>query len=167
MFKELSYKSFYKVWSSHLYIEAFSLHFQEFLIRPPNLTSQIFVVCDIWRFWWFFQKVSEKINSFFFSNFEAHNTIVGRCQSTLRGCESCLQKWLLKSLCFWDVMFFMVFQKVFFRKLKFLKIWNSQRCIWVLWEYYQELQILHSNATAALLLVSEMWSRTSQNFMVF
>ena len=58
-----------------------------------------------------------------------------------------------------DVFFLFFFSKSFFRKFKFevsqiLK--KLQRCSWVLREHFQEVQFLHYNATAHVLLVSGM-----------
>ena len=44
-----------------------------------------------------FQKIFRKLEFSFFSNFEIPISVVGGCQSTLRGCKSFLKIWLLKS----------------------------------------------------------------------
>ena len=48
----------------------------------------------------------------------------------------------------------------------FLKFWNIYLCSWVLYEYSQELQILHTNAPAQMLWVFKMW-RFLFHFKVF
>ena len=59
-----------------------------------NLTVQILLVFEIDVFGGFFFQFYRKLK------FKIPNPVVGGCQSTLNGCESCLQIRLLKSLCF-------------------------------------------------------------------
>ena len=116
------------------------------LILPQLLTSQILVVFEICRFLWFFQNLDfRKIQKN-----EDLNPVVGYCEGTLWGCESCLWLWLRKSLWFSRYGFFWIFSK-FFRKItykKFHKTWNYHLCGDALSGYSQELRILSPNRTA-------------------
>ena len=58
--ENLDIKNFAKNWNSHLCSEALSGYSQELQISPSNLTAQILVVLEIWRFLWFSQKFSKK-----------------------------------------------------------------------------------------------------------
>ena len=96
-FSESSNLLFFKIWNSQRYSSVLSEYTKELQILPPNMTVQILVLFEIWRFLRFFQKFSENfINCF--SKFEFPSLIVGCCQSTLKYYESCLQIWLLNSL---------------------------------------------------------------------
>ena len=124
-------------------------------IWPPILNGPIFLVNEMRRFWWFFQKFSEN------SNYK----IILKTWSS----QPC--SWVLSVLLrianydcsnpctFWDMTFFVIFQKNF-RKLIlifFRKSWNSQPCSWVVSGYSKVLQILPPNMTVQILVVFEIW----------
>ena len=77
-----------------------SAYSQGLRILPPNLSLQILVVFEIWRFLWFFQKFSISLDFKKMQNFEDLNPVVRNCDCFLRGCKSCFWMWLLKSLYF-------------------------------------------------------------------
>ena len=98
-FSEISNnKIIYKTWSSQPCSWVLSECYQALRVLPPNMTAQILVVFEIWRFLWFFQNFSENKLLSFFVKSEIPNPVVGYCQSAIKHCESCLQIWLLKSL---------------------------------------------------------------------
>ena len=93
---------------------------QALQIWSPNFTSQISVVFEIWRF--------KNLDFKNFQKVEDVNAVVGYCEGTLKGCESCLWLWLLKSSEFWRYDdfydFLRNFQKTFM--LKNSNFWTSQ-----------------------------------------
>ena len=121
----------FKIWNSQPCSLVLIEYSQSLRILPPNLTGEIFIVFEIWRFLWFFQKSQKKINEFFFFKFKVPNPVVGCYQSTLRGCKPCLQLWLLISFQFSRYDVFCAFFKKKFQKNEFIfvfKIWNPFPC---------------------------------------
>ena len=105
-------------------------------------------------FFCYFSKNFQKIYFFFLQILKFLNPVgIARDFASNCGCSNLLV--------FFEIWRFFsgFFKKVFFRKLifQFLKIWNPQRCSWILQELSHELQILRPNATAQIVLDSEMW----------
>ena len=53
---------FRKIWNSQPWSWVLSEKSQRLRILPPNMTVQIIVVFEMWRFLWFFQKFSVNLN---------------------------------------------------------------------------------------------------------
>ena len=53
---------FRKIWNSQPWSWVLSEKSQRLRILPPNMTVQILVVFEMWRFLWFFQKFSVNLN---------------------------------------------------------------------------------------------------------
>ena len=87
-------------------------------ILTSNMTAQILLVFLIWRFCDFFQQIFKKNNFTFFSKLKILYPVVGCCQGSFRGCEYCLQIWMLKFLYFLRYTVFCDFFKKVFTKLK-------------------------------------------------
>ena len=130
------------------------------------MTAQFFVVFEIWRFLWFFQKCSENFRKFkliIFSKFEISNAIVRCCQGTLKSCKSCHKRLLNATalmLLVSEIWRFLTFSK-FLEEL----IYKEIQKIWKYWldedatllsAYNQASQILPLNMNAQILLVSEI-----------
>ena len=67
-FSESSNLLFFKIWNSQRYSSVLSGYSTDLQILPPNMTVQILVVFEIWRFLWFFQKFFRKRINFFSQN---------------------------------------------------------------------------------------------------
>ena len=134
-------------------------------ILAPVMTARFLSVFKQWRLLWFFQKKIHNFKTVFFLQiFKFHTPLLESHQITLRGCESCVQFWTLKSLKFSRYVVFCGFKKIWlFQKklkeiiLKFDKSWINQISNWVLPGYSQEFQIWPQTMTPQILLPTKMW----------
>ena len=90
---------FFKISNSQPCSWGLSEYSQWLRTLPPIMTAVNIVFFEIRRFLWLFQKKIRKLgrNFFFFKISNSQPCSLGY-QSALRGCEPCLQLWLLKCL---------------------------------------------------------------------
>ena len=77
-------------------------------ILPPNLTSQILLVFEIWRFLWFFQKFPKKTD---FKNSKKFSILLLEIVRVLSGLATLASEYDCSNPCFFgDMTFFRIFR---------------------------------------------------------
>ena len=134
---------FRKSWNSQPCSWVLSAYSKVLQILPPNMTVQILLVFEIWRFFVLFQKNCRKVIVFFRKSWNSQpcSWVLPEYSQGFRISPPNM-----------TAQFFVVFEINFF-----FKVWNSQPCGWVLSGYSKVLQILPLNLTAQFFVVFEIW----------
>ena len=151
-----NYKKLYKIWnsspiqSSYLYSEALSGYSLELQIFSQKMTAQVVVVFEIWRFlWFFFKKISENSNLFFFLQIWNFQFFFWGLSEYSQGLRMLLPNRTAQILVAFQVWRFFVISKIF-QKNQMYFFFNVEI-------NSQELWILPSNRVAQFSVVFKMW----------